>query len=173
MKTVINEAQFYQQGVTWDEYFYAMRKYQRIMARNIAFCKLPEEDAAIWEKADGIAHVLVFTEDYCPDSINAIPPLMAIAQIASFDLRVMGREEDIERMQWITGDEFPRIPTFLFYDADWHEVGRFVERPDAVNRMDELDPETAMMLRGSRSAFTEWVWEQVFAELRPIAEKTL
>ncbi len=162
---------FYNQGVTWDEYFYNMRKYQRIMARNIAFCKLPPEDEALWRKADHIAHVLVFTEDYCPDSINAIPPLMAIAKVASFDLRVMTRDDAIERMIAITGDDTPRIPTFLFYDGDWHEVGRFVERPDSLNRMDELDPETAMMLRQSRSAFTEWVWEQVFAELRAIAEQ--
>ncbi len=169
---MMNDELFYQQGTTWDEYFYAMRKYQRVMARNIAFCQLSDEDRKLWEAADHIAHVLVFTEDYCPDSINAIPPLMAIAKVAPFDLRVMHRDEDIERMIAITGDDAPRIPTFLFYDRNWNEVGRFVERPEAVNHMDELYPETAMMLRQSRSAFTEWVWEKVFEALRPIAEKT-
>jgi hypothetical protein len=167
----MNEAIFYDQGMTWDEYFYTMRKYQRLMARNIAFCRLPPADRALWEEADHIAHVLVFTEDYCADSLNAIPPLLAIAQVAPFDLRVLRRDEDIERMMEITGDAQPRVPTFLFYDADWNEVGRFVERPEAVNRLDELDEATVMMLRQSRSAFTEWVWEQVFEELRPIARK--
>ena len=160
---------YYDQGMTWDEYFYSMQKYQRLMARNIAFCKLPDEDRELWRKAEHVAHVLVFTEDYCPDSLNAIPPLMAIARVAHFDMRVMRRDEALPRMKAITGDESPRIPTFIFYNADWQEVGRFVERPEAVNRMEELDEETLMMLRQSRSAFMEWVWEQVFAELREIA----
>ena len=168
----MNDELFYGQGITWDEYFYSMQKYQRLMARNIAFCRLPEKDQELWKTANHIAHVLIFTEDYCPDSLNAIPPLMAIAKVAPFDLRIMRRDEAPGRMISITGDEHPRVPTFLFYDRDWNEIGRFVERPEAVNRLDELDPETAMMLRQSRSAFMEWVWEQVFEALRPIAEKT-
>lgn len=166
----MNDTIFYTQGITWDEYFHNMEKYQRIMARNIAFCSLSADDAAIWQAADPIAHVLLFTEDYCPDSLNAIPPLIAISQVAPFDLRVMHRDNDIESMKKITGEASPRIPTFIFYDKFWQEVGRFVEKSRAISRLDELDPETTMMLRQSRSAYTEWVWEQVFDELRAIAE---
>lgn len=77
MNTMIENA--YQAAMPWEDYFYSMRKYQRIMARNIAFCQLSSADAELWAQARHIAHVLVFTEDYCPDSLNAIPPLLAIA----------------------------------------------------------------------------------------------
>ncbi len=168
----MNDAIFYQQGLTWDEYFYSMQSNQRLMARHIAFCRLSDADRASWQQATHVAHVLIFTEDYCPDSVHAIPPLMAIHQVAPFDLRVLRRDEDPDRMRAVTGDPSPRVPTFIFYDKNWQEIGRFVERPEALNHLDELSPDVQLMLRQDRTAFLEWIWDQIFSELRPIAQRS-
>lgn len=151
------------QGQTWDEYLASMRKNQRLMAQEVARCELPPVDAERWAAAEQVAHVLVFTDDACQDSVSALPPLLAIAGVALFDLRVLRRSRQTDLLRHLTGLEYPPVPTFFFYDAGWSELGRFVEMPDPFRRL-KADPDEAYWLR-DKDAYTETWWETEFEEL--------
>ncbi len=105
----------------------------------------------------------VLTHDACQDSVSALPPLLAIASVAPFDLRVLRRSRQTDLLRRLTGVEYPPIPTFFFYDANWSELGRFVEMPDRFRRL-KADPDEAYWLR-DKDAYTETWWEKEFEEL--------
>ncbi len=153
----------FHQGQTWDEYLASMRKNKQLMTQEVARCTLPPVDAERWAAARRVAHVLVFTDDACQDSISALPPLLAIAAVATFDLRVMRRSRQTELLRRLTGLEYPPVPTFFFYDAAWSELGRFVEMPDQFRRL-KADPDEAFWLR-DKDAYTETWWETEFEQL--------
>lgn len=163
----MNGAVFYS-GQTWEAYVASMRKYRRLVARQVERCRLPPAEAERWAAAKHVAHVLVFTEDNCQDSVSALPPLLAIARAAAFDLRVMRRNERLDLQRSLTGLEYPPVPLFLFYDADWRLLGRFVEMPRAFRALKE-DPEESFWLRDQETYDEVW-WETEFAELAAIAE---
>ncbi|HEX8684330.1 MAG TPA: thioredoxin family protein [Ardenticatenaceae bacterium] len=151
-------------GLSWEEYLPSMRTNRELLRRKIALFTLPIEEQQRWEQSR-VAHVLIFTEDQCQDSVSALPPLLGIAQVAPFDLRVMRRSEQITLQRALTGEEFPAIPTFIFYDADWNELGRFVEIPREFRRLQD-DPAEALWLK---EMYDEIWWQTELEELTAIA----
>lgn len=152
--------ELFYRGMTWEAYLASMQSNRALLERKLAGYRLPEASRARWAGSE-IAHVLLFTEDWCQDSISALPPLLAIAGVAPFDLRVMRRSEELALLRALTGEEFPAIPTFLFYDSDWNERGRFVEMPRAFRRL-KADPAEALWLK---EMYDEVWWETEVAEL--------
>ena len=150
------------QGQTWDDYLASMRKNQRLMAQEVARCELPPADAVRWAAAEQVAHVLVFTDDACQDSISALPPLLAIAGVAPFDLRVLHRSRQTDLLRHLTGLEYPPVPTFFFYyPFGLNSVALWRCRP--ICRL-KADPDEAYWLR-DQDVYTETWWETEFEEL--------
>jgi hypothetical protein len=152
-------------GLSWDDYLASIRTNGALLRRKLAEFALPDEERRRWQRSN-VAHVLVFTEDQCQDSVSALPPLLGIAEVATFDLRVMRRAERLALQRALTGEEFPEIPLFLFYDAAWNEVGRFVEMPREFRRL-KNDPAEAMWLK---EMYDELWWQMELEELAAIAD---
>jgi hypothetical protein len=81
--------------------------------------------------------VLVLAEDWCGDVIANLPILGRIANEAgTLDLRVFLRDENDDLMsQYLNKGTYKSIPVFAFFDDDFREVGRFIERPDSVTEL--------------------------------------
>jgi hypothetical protein len=114
-----------------------------------------------------ICAVLVFTEDWCQDSVTAFPPLIAIVKAAALNFSIMRRSDAVALHQSITGLEYPPIPTFIFYDKQWQERGRFIEMPNAFRRLLN-DPTEAMWVR---EMYDELWWGAEVEELTQIFNK--
>ncbi len=151
-------------GLEWDGYFRAMQVNRELLRRKLAKFLLPPEERTQWAQSS-IAHTLVFTEDWCQDSVSALPPLLGIAAVAPFDLRVMRRSEEITLQRALTQQEFPPVPMFIFYDSAWHEQGRFVEMPREFRRL-KGDPAEAMWLK---EMYDEIWWQTELEELAEFA----
>ena len=108
----MNPTLFYQ-GQTWDEYLASMRKNKQLMAQEVARCVLPPVDAERWAAAEHVAHVLVFTDDACQDSASALPPLLAIARVAPFDLRVLRRSRQTDLLRSSNRSRIPACPNLF------------------------------------------------------------
>lgn len=154
-------------GLSWPDYLASMRQNRALLEQKCSAFRLPEAERARWATSP-IAYTLVFTEDNCQDSISALPPLLAIAAVAPFALRVYRRSAALLLQQQLTSEEYPRIPLFLFYDAQWRERGRFVEMPRAFRQL-KADPAEALWLK---EMYDEIWWELELAELAPIAHPT-
>ena len=155
-------------GLRWQEYFASMESNRELLRRKCAEFRLPPEERARWATSL-VAYVLVFSEDWCQDSISALPPLLAIANVASFEMRIMRRSEELMLQRVLTKNEWPSVPLFIFYDAEWKELGRFVEKAREFRRI-KNDPLEAIWLK---EMYDEIWWETELAELAEIASSHL
>ncbi len=161
-------AAIFASGQTWNDYLASMRTNRMLMEQQVGSCRLPPQERERWAAATHIAHVLVFTDDACQDSVSGMPPLIAIAAVAPFDLRVLRRSTHADVQRRLSGLAWPPVPMFLFFDDNWLEKGRFVETPQAFRRL-QADPGEAIWLR-DKAAYDEAWWETEFAELALVAE---
>ena len=161
-------AAMFDSGQTWNDYLSSMLTNRVLMGQQVGRCRLPMQERERWSAATHIAHVLVFTDDACQDSVSALPPLLAIAAVAAFDLRVLRRSTHVDEQRRLSGLALPPVPMFFFLDDNWLEKGRFVETPQAFRRL-RADPDEAVWLR-DKDAYDEAWWEMEFAELALIAE---
>lgn len=157
------DASIFARGQSWQDYLASMTANRILLERKVAGFRL--ETPAPFQKSD-IQSVLVFTEDWCQDSVTAFPPLIAIAHAATLDLRMMRRSGELALHQSLTGLEYPPIPTFIFYDSAWQERGRFIEIPHAFRRALQ-DPDEALWVR---EMYDELWWSAELEELAKIFE---
>ncbi len=109
-----------------------------------------------------VTKVAVLTEDWCGDSLNYTPVLLAISsRIPQIDLRLFPRESFPEiRDAFLSGGK-SKIPVFVFMDDDFKELGLFIERPLSANRY------LGSLVRGTN-------WEQMTdEEKQPIKKQFL
>lgn len=92
-------------------------------------------DLAFREMAD--LRLLAIVEDWCKDSRDALPVLNALlAASPGSELRVVQRDEHPDLMRaYLTDGRFAAIPVFVFLDADFNEIARYVERPPSITRL--------------------------------------
>ena len=79
--------------------------------------------------------VLVLAEDWCGDVIDNLPILgnLAVAS-GKLDLHIFLRDQNLDLMeQYLNQGQFRSIPVFVFFDQQFNEIGRFIERPASVS----------------------------------------
>ncbi|EOD00017.1 thioredoxin family protein [Caldisalinibacter kiritimatiensis] len=74
--------------------------------------------------------ILVCAELWCPDCMINVPVLEKMSQINSnISFSIVGKEGNEDFFKKFCDQEKIRIPTFVFYDEDFNELGSFVEHP--------------------------------------------
>jgi hypothetical protein len=122
------------QGMTYDEFKAGMTRNREQLEANERRVELEPGDLATFRTLPRTLNVLVLVEDWCPDVVDNLPILGRIAQESgTLNLRVFLRDQNLDLMdQYLNRGEFRSIPTFVFFDDQFNEVGRFIERPDTV-----------------------------------------
>jgi hypothetical protein len=121
----------FEQGLTYGAYVAQMtRDRERFEANERAASVGVEDRAALAGKK---LNVLVLTEDWCGDAIANLPVLGRLAkETGALDIRVFLRDQNDDLMAQYLNDGSRSIPVFAFFDRDFRELGRFVERPKSV-----------------------------------------
>jgi thiol-disulfide isomerase/thioredoxin len=124
----------FDQGMTYEEYKAQMTRNQDRFAANERGVALAPADLEAFRDLPWPLHVLVLAEDWCGDVVDNLPILGRIAQESGkLDLRVFLRDKNLDLMdQYLNQGTFRSIPTFVFFDDQFNEVGRFIERPESV-----------------------------------------
>lgn len=126
----------FEQGMTYDQFKAGMTRNQSRFADNEARVELRPEDLQPIQSLSRPLNVLVIAEDWCGDVIDNLPILGRIAQASGkLNLRVFLRDQNLDLIdQYLNRGQFRSIPVFVFFDDDFNEVGRFIERPDSVTQ---------------------------------------
>jgi hypothetical protein len=163
--------ELFHRGLLWPDYFASMTTNRQLLANKLADFRLPLKDAALWAEYPSALNVLVLTEDWCQDSITSLPPLVAVASIVpALTLRVFRREANLSLARALLRAEYPPIPAFIFYDAAFNELGRYVEKPTGWRAVQE-DPEEMAWLRADPAMYDATWWELELDELRSIVAR--
>jgi hypothetical protein len=143
--------------------------------------------------------VLVLAEDWCGDVIANLPIIGRVAaDSGKLNLRVFPRDQHPDIMdQYLLDGKYKSIPVFVFFDDQFKEVGRFVERPASVTRArtekrrqmseqnpefgppdqapDQLPDDVRVRLQAAivqmRDEMTDFANAEVVRELRSIVER--
>ncbi|MGO8951015.1 MAG: thioredoxin family protein [Ktedonobacterales bacterium] len=124
----------FDKGMTYDDFKSQMtRNQERFLASERQF-QLDPADLAVFQNLPQPVNVLVLAEDWCGDVIDNLPILGRIAEASGkLNLRVFLRDQNLDIMdQYLKDGQFRSIPVFAFFDDQWRELGRFIERPESV-----------------------------------------
>ena len=129
----------FEQGLTYDAYKAQMTRNQERFAANEQQLALAPADAAAFKHLPQPLDVLVIAEDWCGDVINNLPILGRIAaESGKLNLRVFLRDQNLDLIdQYLKQGKFRSIPVFVFFDDQFREIGRFIERPNSVTERNE------------------------------------
>jgi hypothetical protein len=124
----------FEQGMTYDQYKAQMTRNQERFAENERQLELNHADLDVFTHLPQPLNVLVLAEDWCGDVIANLPILGRLsAESGKLNLRIFLRDQNLDLIdQYLKEDKFRSIPVFAFFDAQFHELGRFIERPASV-----------------------------------------
>ena len=122
----------YAKGISVDEFINDMQVNKEKFVENIDAFTVTDEDRAFFD-ANPVS-IAAFGEDWCTDVIQFLPVVAKLArELSSVDVRVFKRDENLDLMQpYLKEGKYQSIPVFVVHDADWNELGHFIERPAAV-----------------------------------------
>ncbi|GBD18448.1 hypothetical protein HRbin27_00945 [bacterium HR27] len=126
-------AERWEQAMTPEDYIASMQQYREEFEANIARTRvMPGDWAAFGQEPLAI---LVITEDWCPDSVQFVPMVIALARrIPTIEVRILRRSEHQDLAdRYRRPDGSQAIPTFVVLDADLQELGFLVERPERAD----------------------------------------
>jgi len=124
-------------GRRYGEWKAAMRENQEVIAEVEGEIELsPSAEEALRRLARPL-RALAIAEDWCRDSVDNLPIVAALAEASGkLDLRVFTKAEHPELMAlFLKEGKYESLPVFAFFDEDWRELGRFIERPDSVTEL--------------------------------------
>ena len=189
----------FESGLTYEAYKAQMTRNRERLEANERGVVLEPDDLASFQRLPRPLNVLALAEDWCGDVITNLPVLGRIAaDSGKLNLRVFLRDQNADLMdQYLNRGQFRSIPVFVFFDDDFNEIGRFVERPDSVTELREQkrreiyaqhpefgDPdapidqlpeepraELARLVAEMREGLTPFANAEVIRELRAIVER--
>jgi hypothetical protein len=136
----------FEQGMTYEAYKAQMTRNRERFVANEKHFQLSPEDAAAFASLPNLLPVLVLAEDWCGDVVANLPVLGKVAaQTGKLDLRLFLRDQNLDLMDaYLKEGKYRSIPVFVFFDQDFHEMGRMIERPAAATaRRDQFRAEFA------------------------------
>jgi len=128
------DATYWRAGLTLAEFVERMTTYQDKMQRRLREVALSDADCAELARLNQPVHTLVMTEDWCPDSLMNVPILARVVEAApGMDMRIFIRSRSPDLETYYQARDVHCIPVFTFLDADFDEIGTWLERPQAAH----------------------------------------
>lgn len=127
----------FEQGMTYEEYKAQMTRNRDRLEENERTVALSEADVAFFKQLPEPLNVLVLVEDWCGDVVANVPVLARLAEESgTLTLRFFLRDQNLDLMdQYLNEGKFRSIPTVVFFDQDFREIGHWIERPTLITEM--------------------------------------
>ena len=129
----------FEQGLSYEEWKAQMTRNRERHDANETGLPLSDADLAPFKSLPKKVNVLMLAEDWCGDVIANTPIVGRIAsEVDTLNLKVFVRDQNEDLMnQFLKEGKYKSIPTVVFFDDDFNELGRFTERPDSVTKLRE------------------------------------
>ncbi len=137
----VTRAQF-EAGMTYDAYKTQMTRNKEQVEQNGKDLELKPEDIKAFRDLPQTVNVLALAEDWCGDVVANLPVLgkLAAESNGKLNVRILLRDQEPGSQvmdEHLNKGQYKSIPTVIFLDGDFNEVGVWVERPDSVTKLRE------------------------------------
>ncbi|HJR03725.1 MAG TPA: thioredoxin family protein [Methylomirabilota bacterium] len=116
-------------GQTWKDYMAQMGDTRAKTEANYANSKLTDEERKFFSGVAGVKYVVMLAENWCGD-VHRNSPLIAhiVEAMPGAELRVFLRDQNPDLRDTFLNNGYQSIPVVVFFDKDWNEIGRWLER---------------------------------------------
>jgi thioredoxin family protein len=116
-------------GLTWKDYMAQMGDTRAKTEANYANSKLTDEERKFFNGVSGVKYVMMLAENWCGD-VHRNSPLIAhiVEAMPGAELRVFFRDQNADLRDTFLNNGYQSIPVVVFFDKDWNEIGRWLER---------------------------------------------
>jgi hypothetical protein len=136
----VTRAQF-ESGLTYQGFKDQMTRNREPLEQNERDLELKPADVQAFKNIPRPLNVMALAEDWCGDVVANLPILGRIAKEAgTLNVRVHLRDQEPGSQimdQYLNRGQFKSIPTYIFLDENFNELGVWIERPDSVTKLRE------------------------------------
>jgi hypothetical protein len=132
LRIPLDDARF-KQGLAWKDYMAQMGDTRARTEDNYAKSQLTEDERKFFSSVTGVKYVMMLAENWCGD-VHRNSPLIAhiVEAIPGAELRVFFRDQVPDLRDTFLNNGYQSIPVVVFFDKDWNEIGRWIERAHAA-----------------------------------------
>jgi thioredoxin family protein len=132
----------FESGLTYDGYKAQMTRNREQVEQNEKDLQLKPDDVQAIRELPRPINVMALAEDWCGDVVANLPVLGRLAEESNGKLNVRVHLRDQEpgsqiMDQHLNKGQFKSIPTLIFLDGDFNELGVWIERPASVTKLRE------------------------------------
>jgi len=137
----VTRAQF-DKGMTYEAYKAQMTRNREQVEQNEKDLQLKPEDVQAFRDLPQTVNVLALAEDWCGDVVANLPILgkLAAESNGKLNVRVLLRDQEPGTQvmdEHLNKGQFKSIPTLVFLDGEFNELGVWIERPASVTTLRE------------------------------------
>jgi hypothetical protein len=127
------DAKRFATGMTWKDYVAQMGDTRAKTEDNYSKSGLTEEERKFFSSISQVKYVLMMAENWCGDVHRNSPLIAHVADaMPGAELRVFLRDQNLDLTDCFLNNGFRSIPIVVFFDKDWNEIGRWIERAHAA-----------------------------------------
>jgi hypothetical protein len=127
------DAQRFSKGLTWKDYMAQMGDTRARTEENYQKSALTDEERKVFGGIKNVRYVMMLAENWCGDVHRNSPLIAHVADaIPNCELRVFLRDQNEDLRDTFLNNGYQSIPVVVFFDKDWNEVGRWIERAHAA-----------------------------------------
>ena len=132
----------FESGMTYEAYKGQMTRNREQLEQNEKDLQLSSADAQAFSNLPQAVNVLALAEDWCGDVIANLPIVGRVADATGgkLNLRVLLRDQQPGEQvmnEHLNKGQYKSIPTVIFLDSEFKELGVWVERPESVTKLRE------------------------------------
>ena len=129
------DAQRFATGMTWKDYLAQMGDTKARTEENYNKASLTAEEKQFFSGLNQVKSVLMMAENWCGDVHRNSPMIARIVEsMPGTELRVFLRDQNPDLTDCFLNNGYRSIPIVAFFDKDWNEIGRWIERPSAATQ---------------------------------------
>lgn len=133
---------YFPEGLSWSEYLAQMKKNREHIEGLYRSARVSPERARAFstavQKHGGSVSISVLTENWCGDSISNLPIVARLEEaVPGIRLRIFLGKDHPEVKRFYNEAGIESIPALSFFNSDWRELGRWIERPAEATKLVE------------------------------------
>jgi len=189
----------FNQGMTYEQFLDSMTRNRDRIEGYESKVEINADDLKFFKDLKPL-DVAVLGADWCYDVLTNLPVLAKLAkESGKLNLRVFERDQNPDVRDAYLNGPYQSIPVFVFFDENFQEIGRWIERPKSVTQLradkrreviasnpefgspdgsvDQLSEDVRAKLQSATNASREetvpWANSEVARELRQLLEEGL
>jgi hypothetical protein len=184
----------FNQGMTYEQFLDSMTRNRDRIEGYESKVEINPDDLKFFKDLKPL-DVAVLGADWCYDVLTNLPVLAKLAKESGrLNLRVFERDQNPDVRDAYLNGPYQSIPVFVFFDENFQEIGRWIERPKSVTQLradkrreviasnpefgtpdgsEDVRAKLQSATNASREETVPWANSEVVRELRQLIEEGL